>query len=516
MSTPPPSQKDGQQVLKYAFDDVTGKLRVDATISPSGSDLEIDHTDDSIAIGTSTDLFTATTIGPKIGLDVNVINTIPLSVDISASSSDNIAIANQLGTHTMEVNADGSINITDNGGSLTVDGSVSVTNFPATQPISAVSLPLPTGASTEAKQDTGNTSLASIDSKLTSPITVTGPLTDAQLRATAVPVSGTVAVTQSTSPWVENVSQFGGNNVVTGTGASGSGIPRVTVSNDSDILATQSGTWVVTANAGTNLNTSALALNTTVSGLQVSQGSTTSGELGPLVQGAVTTAAPTYVNNQTNPLSLTTTGALRTDSSATTQPISGTVAATQSTSPWVISGTVTANAGTNLNTSALALDTSVTELNVALEELTQSQASTTSGQVGPLVLTATTTAAPTYTTTTSNPLSTTTAGALRVDNSAVTQPIRAGTGTLTDRSGTATATSTQFMAANTNRKFFFIQNLGNAPVYINFTSAASVGSGSIALSQFGVFVMEESFISTEAVNIIRSGGSNLIFTAKEG
>ena len=45
----------------------------------------------------------------------------------------------------------------------------------------------------------------------------------------------TIAVTQSTSPWVENVSQFGGNNVVTGTGVSGLGIPRVTVSNDSTI-----------------------------------------------------------------------------------------------------------------------------------------------------------------------------------------------------------------------------------------------------------------------------------------
>lgn len=49
---------------------------------------------------------------------------------------------------------------------------------------------LPTGAATEAKQDTGNASLSSIDTKLTSPLTVTGPLTDTQLRATAVPVSG--------------------------------------------------------------------------------------------------------------------------------------------------------------------------------------------------------------------------------------------------------------------------------------------------------------------------------------
>ena len=50
--------------------------------------------------------------------------------------------------------------------------------------------------STAAKQDTGNASLASIDSKLTSPITVTGPLTDTQLRASAVPVSGPLTDTQ--------------------------------------------------------------------------------------------------------------------------------------------------------------------------------------------------------------------------------------------------------------------------------------------------------------------------------
>lgn len=48
-----------------------------------------------------------------------------------------------------------------------VSGSVSVSNFPATQPISAASLPLPTGAATEAKQDTGNSSLSSIDGKFT-------------------------------------------------------------------------------------------------------------------------------------------------------------------------------------------------------------------------------------------------------------------------------------------------------------------------------------------------------------
>ncbi len=43
----------------------------------------------------------------------------------------------------------------------------------------------------------------------------------------------------------------------------------------------------------------------------VAQGSTTAGQTGTLVQGAVTTASPTYVTAQTSPLSLTTSGLLR-------------------------------------------------------------------------------------------------------------------------------------------------------------------------------------------------------------
>lgn len=41
----------------------------------------------------------------------------------------------------------------------------------------------------EALATAGNASLSSIDGKLTAPLAVTGPLTDAQLRATPVPVS---------------------------------------------------------------------------------------------------------------------------------------------------------------------------------------------------------------------------------------------------------------------------------------------------------------------------------------
>lgn len=73
---------------------------------------------------------------------------------------------------------------------------------------------------------------------------------------------------------------------------------------------TQPVSGTVTANLGT-LN--GAALDASVTGLQVAQGSTTSGQKGGLILGAVTTAAPTYTTAQTSPLSLTTAGALRSD-----------------------------------------------------------------------------------------------------------------------------------------------------------------------------------------------------------
>jgi hypothetical protein len=332
-------------------------------------------------------------------------------------------------------------------------------------------------------------------------------------------VSGTVAATQSgtwtvqpgntanTTPWLTTINQ-GGNSVT------------VTASNALKVdgsAVTQPVSGTVTANIGT---TNGLALDTSVNGILVSQGSTTSGEKGPLIQGAVTTAAPIYTTGQTNPLSLTTAGALRIDGSAVTQPVSGTVTANAGTGNFTVvqataanlksqtasesttatstgtvasliggavttasptyttgqmdplslttagalrvdgsgvtqpvSGTVTANAGTGTftvagtvtanigTTNGLALDTSVNGLLL-------SQASTTSGQKGPLIQGAVTTAAPTYTTGQTDPLSLTTAGALRVDGSGTTQPV---SGTVTaNQGGTWTTTVTQATATNLN------------------------------------------------------------------
>lgn len=72
--------------------------------------------------------------------------------------------------------------------------------------------------------------------------------------------------------------------------------------------ATQPVSGTVTANIGTS---GSLALDASVTGLEVSQGSTTSGQKGILQLGSVTTSAPTYTTAQTSPLSLDTAGNLR-------------------------------------------------------------------------------------------------------------------------------------------------------------------------------------------------------------
>ena len=198
-------------------------------------------------------------------------------------------------------------------------GSVSVSNLPATQAISAASLPLPSGAATSAKQP----ALGTAGTPSTDVITVQGIAS-----GTPQPVSGTVAV--STLPALPaganaigsvSVSNFPATQPVSGTvavstlpalPAGSNAIGSVSVSN---FPATQA----ISA-ASLPLPTGA-ALDTSVNGVLVSQGSTTSGEKGPLVQGAVTTAAPTYTTAQTSPLSLNTAGGLRVDPSGVTAPI---------------------------------------------------------------------------------------------------------------------------------------------------------------------------------------------------
>lgn len=271
-----------------------------------------------------------------------------------------------------------------------------------TQPISAASLPLPTGASTAAKQPAlGTAGSASADVITVQGITSMTPL-KVDGSGVTQPVSGTVTVTQSTAAslnaTVVGTGTFAAQDsqVITDNAAFTDGTSKVFMSGyvfddvagtaltENDAAAarvdskraqmfvledattrgqkatvsaagalkvdgsavTQPVSGTVTANIGTS---GSLALDASVTGLQVSQGSATSGQKGGLTLGAVTSAAPTYTNAQTSPLSLTTAGALRVDGSAATQPVSGTVsiAANSSVNVNQIAGTTTSvNNGT--------------------------------------------------------------------------------------------------------------------------------------------------------------------------
>jgi hypothetical protein len=246
---------------------------------------------------------------------------------------------------------------------------------------------------------------------------------------TIQPVSGTVAATQSgtwtvqpgntanTAPWLTTINQGGNSATVTASNAlkvDGSAV-------------TQPVSGTVTANIGTS---GALALDATLTGgtartkitdgtnnAAVKAASTAPVAADPALvvaispnssistnsDGYATTAAPSYTNNTFQPLSLTTAGALRIDGSATTQPVSGTVAATQS-------GTWTVQPGNTANTTPWL---------------------TTISQGG-------------------NSATVTASNALKVDGSAVTQPV---SGTVTANAGTGTFTTQDTSSLVDNNAF---------------------------------------------------------------
>ena len=123
----------------------------------------------------------------------------------------------------------GSVSIDDNAGSLTVDA--------------------PVGTPVFVRLSDGTAAISTLP--------VSGPLTDTQLRATAVPVSGTVTANAGTGPWP--VTDNGGSLTVDGTVTANAGTGTFAVSGpltdtqlratavpvSGTVAATQSGTWTV-------------------------------------------------------------------------------------------------------------------------------------------------------------------------------------------------------------------------------------------------------------------------------
>ena len=299
-------------------------------------------------------------------------------------------------------------------------GIVSVDGSGVTQPISAISLPLPTGAATQttlASILTNTPALGQAVMASSSPVVIAS-------NQSAIPVTGTFF--QTTQP----------------------------VSIASAVAVTQSGAWSVTANIGT---TNGIALDTSVNGLLRTQGSATASQTGPLVMGAVTTAAPAYTTAQTSPLSLTTAGGLRVDGSAVTQPVSiaTSVTVTQGAAASLLATVTQGPAGATawkVDGSAVTQPVSIAGTVTVAGTVTAANASVSATAATPpasatYIGGSVTTAAPTYTTGQMDPLSLTTAGALRVDASATTQPISAIA--LPLPTGAATQTTLASLLTNT-------------------------------------------------------------------
>lgn len=219
-----------------------------------------------------------------------------------------------------------------NATAIKVDGSA------ATQPVSGT-ITVQQSTASNLKVDlsgTGaNTTALKVDgSAVTQPISVSGTLntSDAATSSTGTGVPAkAIYVGGNKGGNITGLSLDGsGNlnvNVAAGSAANaaasltGSAVPTsadyvgynsggnlVGVSTSNPLPVAQQGTVTV---SGTVAISNSFALDASVTGLQVAQGSTTSGQSGPLVQGAVTTNAPSYTTAKTDPLSLDTAGNLR-------------------------------------------------------------------------------------------------------------------------------------------------------------------------------------------------------------
>jgi len=131
-------------------------------------------------------------------------------------------------------------------------------------------------ASTNQLWDCDVTGYTAFQVRLSTVISGTGTV-NVGVTANSMPSASNVTANQGTSPWISNITQFGSTNVSTGTGASGAGIPRVTISNDSSLAANQSVN--VSQFGGTNAATGTGASGAGIPRVTVSNDSSLTGTL---------------------------------------------------------------------------------------------------------------------------------------------------------------------------------------------------------------------------------------------
>ncbi len=294
-------------------------------------------------------------------------------------------------------------------------------------------VPLPTGSATAANQTTQiaaeqatQASVASIDTKT--------PALGQALAAASVPVVLTAAQLSTLTPLsTVAVSNFPATQPVSGT-----------------VAATQSGTWNITNVSGTV---------------------------------SLPTGAATAANQATEISSLATIATNTTN--AGTPVVSGTVAVSNFPATQPVSGTVTANAGTNLNTSALALETggNLASINTKVPALGQALAAASV----PVVLTAAQLS-------TLTPLTTVATTAAAATTSSVTSVASSGS-------------SVSLLASNSSRKNATFFNESTTTLYLKLGATASFTSYTVQLSPNSYYELPNGAVYTGAIDGIWSSAN---------
>lgn len=233
-------------------------------VSDNGSTLSVDDGGSTVSVDDG---------GSSLTVDgtVGVSGTVTVDSELTTADLDTGA-----GTDTRAVvgvvlaGSGGASNLSANSGNK--DGGtvrvVLATDQPALTNKLLVTPDLPSGAATSAKQDTGNTSLSSIDGKITAVntgavVVSSSALPSGAATAAKQPALGTAGSASSDVLTIQgiasmtkllvtpdansavNVAQMNGTTVAMGTGTRSSGTQRVTIATDDVVPASQSGTWTV-------------------------------------------------------------------------------------------------------------------------------------------------------------------------------------------------------------------------------------------------------------------------------
>lgn len=227
------------------------------------------------------------------------------------------------------------INQGGNSATVTASNALKTDSSATTQPISAASLPLPTGASTSALQTTGNTSLASIDAGI-----------PAALGQTTMANSMPVVLASDQSGMNTNLDKSG-----TGTISALNGAVTITTNGAGSAQVNVSGTWAATMIIEGVVGSTWITISGDVDSTDTVINTFTVNSLVTINCGgfpqirirasAYTSGTATVDWNVGSGIALVQVfngngSRLITDGSGVTQPVSGTVAATQSGS-WIVS-----------------------------------------------------------------------------------------------------------------------------------------------------------------------------------